>query len=203
MFDGGVEHPVRNGVAHQEVLQTHQARVTGRSDQHRSASPGLDQSDPAQDQGPHDALAELSLGDHQPAQAGRGDDQGFELGFGADVDEGGAARKLAHFGDEVPLAIGPDQLVVPEAVAARHVDPALQHHRHAESRLAGPDQIVARGVAADLPEPAQPIDLEVGQREVHLLPPGSHDGRCIFSHGDRPWSGRSGTTRARACPART
>ncbi len=52
-----VEHPVGDGVAAEEVLQPHHAGVGDRPDQHRTAGAGLDQPDPAKDQGAHDALA--------------------------------------------------------------------------------------------------------------------------------------------------
>ncbi len=179
VLDRGVQHPVGDAVAAEEVLQLHHARMVRRADQHRPARAGLDQPDPAQDQGAHDPFAQLRLRDHQAAQALGRDRDGLDLAHGAGVDEGGAARQLAHLGQEVARAVGDDRQVVAQAVAPAHVHPARQDQEHAEPGLPGVHQIVARGEAARLAEAAQPVDLLVRQREIHLLAPGPQDRRGI------------------------
>ncbi|MHC2773059.1 hypothetical protein ACVIM7_002526 [Bradyrhizobium liaoningense] len=82
---------MRLAVAGEEPLQPHHAGGVRRSDQHGAAGAALDQIDPAQDQRPHDALAELGLGDQQRAQPVRRQQQRLDIALGAAVDQ----RRLA------------------------------------------------------------------------------------------------------------
>ena len=59
---------MRMTVATQEVLEPQRVAVAGATHDHGTAAAGLDQPHPTQDQGAHDALAEVSLGDQQGAQ---------------------------------------------------------------------------------------------------------------------------------------
>ena len=54
---------VRIAVAGEKALQPDQVRRIRRSNQHRAADASLDQGDAAQDQGPHDAFAEIGFRD--------------------------------------------------------------------------------------------------------------------------------------------
>ncbi len=157
-----------------------------RADQHRSARARLYQAHAPEDQGPHDLLAQLRFGDHQAAQALGRNDQGLHVGRGPRIDEGGPAGKLAHLRQEMALAIGPDRLVMAKPVPACHLHAAREEDQHAQARLAGADQIVALGEPARLAEAAQPLDLMILQREVHLLPPRPDHRRRILGHGLAP-----------------
>ena len=62
---------MRMTVATEEVLEPEHVAVAGAPDDHGTAAAGLDQPDATQDQGAHDALAEVGLGDQQARAADR------------------------------------------------------------------------------------------------------------------------------------
>ena len=89
----------RMAVAPQEALQSQHVAAAGASDDDRSAGAALEQSDAAQDQRAHDALAELGLGDEQRAQLLGRNDQRLDRLRSMRVDQCRARRqrgKLAH-----------------------------------------------------------------------------------------------------------
>jgi hypothetical protein len=63
-----VKDLMRIAVAREKILQAHQIRVQCGPDQNRAASAVLDQGDPAQDERPHDPLAEFGFCDDDAAQ---------------------------------------------------------------------------------------------------------------------------------------
>ncbi len=63
-----VEPLMRMSVACQEPFEAQYIGVLGAADDDRAAGAGIEQADPAQDQGPHDALAQLGLFYQQIAQ---------------------------------------------------------------------------------------------------------------------------------------
>ena len=72
----GVEALMRMAVAAQEVSKPQHVAVAGAADDHRAAAAGLDQPDASQNQGPHDALAEVGFRDQQrPQPVGRDDER--------------------------------------------------------------------------------------------------------------------------------
>ncbi len=68
---GRVQHRMRMGVPRQESLQPYQACAAGYADDHRATGAGFEQRHAPQDEGAHDALAELGLRHHHRAQRGR------------------------------------------------------------------------------------------------------------------------------------
>ncbi len=109
----GIERLVRMAVAGQETLQPQHVAVLGAADDHRPAGPGLDQADAAQDQGAHDALAELGLGDEQRPQPLGRDDQGFHRALRVGIDQRRPARQLRQLAHERAGPVGDDQLAAP------------------------------------------------------------------------------------------
>ena len=67
-------------VAAEKIDQPQHVAVLVMADDHRTTGARLDQPDTPQDQGAHDPLAELGLGDQQRAQLLGGDDQRFNRG---------------------------------------------------------------------------------------------------------------------------
>ena len=59
---------VRMAVARQELLDAQRAGAMSRPNEHDIAEPVRDQLHPAQDEGPHDDLAELAVGLHERQQ---------------------------------------------------------------------------------------------------------------------------------------
>ena len=85
-----IEALMRMPVAGQEAFETKNIAVIGAADDDRAAGAGLEQADPAQDQGAHDALAELGLFDQQIAQPARRNDDRLDRFRGNGVDQGRA-----------------------------------------------------------------------------------------------------------------
>jgi len=71
---GGIEHPMRAGVASEKPLHAYQVGTHGRADQDGTPGAGLDQADAAQDERPHDPLAEFGLSDQHGPQPIGGDE---------------------------------------------------------------------------------------------------------------------------------
>ena len=82
-----VEALMRMAVAGQKAFETQNIAIIGAADDDRAAGAGLEQANPAQDQGAHDALAELGLFDHQIAQPARRDDDRLDRFRGDSVDQ--------------------------------------------------------------------------------------------------------------------
>ena len=123
-----VEALVRMAVAGQEAFEAKHIGMIGAADDHRPAGAHIEQPDPAQDQGAHDALAEFGLFHHQIAQPARRNDQGLDRRLGVGLDQGrpvGQLRKLAH---ERARAMGHDQLGMSEPVALHDIDPPRQNN---------------------------------------------------------------------------
>ena len=97
----GIEQMMRIAVAGEETLQADDAGRIRRPDQHRTADAGLDQTDAAQDQRAHDALAKIGFGDQQRAQPFRRDQQRLDVALGMPVDQRDAAGELADFGEKL------------------------------------------------------------------------------------------------------
>ena len=77
-----------------------QVGTHGRADQDGTPGAGLDQADAAQDERPHDPLAEFGLGDQHGPQPIGGDEERLDGADGTSVHEGGAPRQLTHLGKE-------------------------------------------------------------------------------------------------------
>ena len=110
---------------------------TGANDD-RSAGAAFEQADTAQDQRPHDPLAEIGLLHHQIAQPLRGDDERLHRLDRLRVDQRGAGRKLRQFADEAARLVGNDYLAPAEATL-RNVHLARQDDDQARRHVAGFD----------------------------------------------------------------
>lgn len=140
----GIERAVRQAAAGEEALQPQHVAIAGRADDDRSADAAFQEADAAQDQRPHDPLAEVGLLHHQVAQPLRGDDEGFDRLGGFSIDQRRPARKLRQLADEVAGAVGDDRLARPEPAGLRDLDLAGQdedqagrHRARDHDRLAG------------------------------------------------------------------
>ena len=86
-----VDRVVGLTIAAEKVLQPMEVRGLRRTDQNGAAPSGLDQPDAAQDQRPHDPLAELRFGHDQCPQSIGGHEQCLHVVVGIRVDERHAA----------------------------------------------------------------------------------------------------------------
>src|SRR5262249_16345892 len=146
-------------VARQEALEPEDVTMVGATDDDRAADTGLDEADPAEDQGAHDALADFSLGNQQRSQPFRGNDQGADHRGRTGIDKRWSAAQLCEFAHEGAGVMGDDQTGTAELVAPRHGDLAGQNDNEAAANLAELGQRIAGGEATDLAEAEQPLDL--------------------------------------------
>jgi hypothetical protein len=119
---------------------------------------GLDQVDPAKDQGARDPLAELGLRDQQRAQPLRGDQDDLDLALGVPVHQGRPRGQLPHLGQELPRPLLHDRLPDAQPVALGDRDLAAQHHEHPRAGLARLEQQSPR------PRTAAPLRSGAGGR---------------------------------------
>ena len=124
--------------------------------------------DATQDQRPHDAFAQLRLGDHQGAQAVGRHDQGFDLAFGADVDQRRLARKLCEFGREFSRPHFDDRRYVAKSIVTQNDDLAGQNHAHARAGLAGSGQKLTVAVAPPLAEAVDAPQFGIREHRMYL-----------------------------------
>src|SRR3954469_10069219 len=113
---------MRLTVATQKVLQAQHVRIIDRSDNDRAARSAFEQADTAQNQGAHDALAEVCLLHHQVAQSIGGNDQRVDRLARLNVNKGGASRKLREFARELSRTMGDDRLRPVEPTALNDVE---------------------------------------------------------------------------------
>ncbi len=161
-----VEHGVGMAVAAQEIGQAHQVGRAGGRHQHRAARPRLDQAHPAQDQRPHEPLAQVRLGDHHGAQPIGRDQQSLDLADRMPVHEGGKPGELADLGEEPARPLLDDARIVAQPVPPRHAHPAPEDHEQAGIGLPRLEQEHAVRVAPHRPEPAQALDLRGCQHGI-------------------------------------
>ena len=87
-----VQPLVRMPVAGKKSFEPQHIGMIGAADDHRPAGPGLEQTDAAQDQGAHDALAQFGLFHQKIAQPARRNDECLDRLLGVGIDQGWAAR---------------------------------------------------------------------------------------------------------------
>ena len=170
-----IEHLVRLSIALQESGQPKHITVAGAADDQRTRDAALNQTDAAQDQRAHDALAELGLRDENVAQPGGRDDERFDRLHGARV-------------HQRPRTVGDDRLFAPECVVLRDRDLAVQDHEHAGADVAGRDQLVVCLIGAEFAEPLQAADLGRLERREHLIEAGLDDRTLGRGHACVPLS---------------
>jgi hypothetical protein len=66
--------------------------MIGIADDHRPAGTRIEKTNPAQDQGAHDAFAQFGLFDHQIAQPARWNDEGLDRPLDRSIHEGRSLR---------------------------------------------------------------------------------------------------------------
>jgi len=154
-----VQQMMRIAVAAEKALQPDHIRRSRGPDQHRAARAGLDQADATQDEGAHDALAQLGFGDQQRANLVGRDQQGLDFAFRHAIDQGRAVGELTDLGHELAWPLLGDGRYMADAVALRDRDMARQNHEHAGGGLARLEQFLAVGIAAQRSKTAQALDF--------------------------------------------
>ena len=124
--------------------------MLARSDDDRPAGGAFQQADAAQDQGAHDALAEICLLHHEVAQSLGGNDQRLDRLARLDVDKRGPGGKLREFAGKLARPVGDDRLRSAEPAALDGVELARKDQDQPGPDLACPDDGLARCVGAGL-----------------------------------------------------
>ena len=144
--------------------------VVGVPDDDGSGAGAFEEADAAEDQRPHDPLAELGLRDQHVAEAiGRNDAcVSSAVTARASTSDGrpGELRQLAH---EPPGTVGDDRAIVSEHVVLGDRELAAQHDDHPRARLTRRHDPLACAVRARRSEAAQTLDLGGLQDREHLI----------------------------------
>ena len=97
-----VQSLVRMRVAGEENFEAQNIGMICTADDHGSTGSEPEKGDAAEDQGAHDAFAELSLLHQEIAQPARRNEEGLDRLLGVGIDQGRAARKLCKFAMNEP-----------------------------------------------------------------------------------------------------
>ena len=119
----------------EEIDQPQHVGVVAGADNHRPRA-GFDQSDPPQDQGAHDPLAQLGLGDKQRPKPLRRHHHRLDIGQGIGVDQRRPPRKLRQLAHERAALMGNDVGPPARLVMLANLDLAVEDKDEAQAWLA-------------------------------------------------------------------
>ena len=177
-----VQHRAGIAVAGQKTLQAHEIRRFRPAEEDGARVARLEQSNAAQDERPHDDLADLGGADHQRAHMGGIERQhGAAVRAGATRGQRSAAGELVHLAAELADAEPGDRRLMVQAVAAHDVDGTFEHQPARRVARAHLVDELAWGEFADLAAGETPRGLDLGrvQHRKHLGTAGldkRHDG---------------------------
>ncbi len=166
-----VEQLARVTVAREEPFEPQHIAIVGAADDDGAAGAGLKQPDPAQDQRPHDPLAQLGLFDQKVAQPARRDQKRLGRLSSHGIHQGRAAGKLRQFAHERARTVGHDRVGMVEAALA-DLDLSRQDEEGARRDFAGRKDAVTGGVGSAFAEPRQPIYFRRRKHRKHLIASG-------------------------------
>jgi hypothetical protein len=159
-------------VAGEEIFEAQNIRMIRAADDHGTAGSEPEKGDAAEDQGAHDAFAELGLFHQEVAQSARRNEEGLDRLLGISIDQGRAARKLRKLAHERARTVGYDELGMSRRSAPSDVDPACQDNESARCYFAGRDDAIVRRIGFELTEPPEPPDLRRLQHREPLIASG-------------------------------
>ena len=191
-----VEVAVGMAVSGEELHQTKGAGVVARADQHRVAHVEVDQPHPAEDEGPHQQLAELGIGHDEVAELGRRDVHHLSVGVHPGGDQCPPAGEEADLPGEASRPMG-------------DLDVRLSEAAEDDLHLPGEDDVEVDVLVAlveehlpgldrpPLPQPGDAGQLDLGQPGEHLrLAVGGEIGRRVVD-GLKGGHGAGHSARAR------
>jgi len=168
----GIEHAMRLTVTGEKSLQAQDVGMIGASDDGRPARAGFQQADAAQDQRPHDVLAELGLPHQDIAQPVGGNDERLDRLHGHGIHQRGTGGELCQLASELSRPVRHDGFAPVEPAALRHLHLAGENDDQPGRHLARLHDALASGIGSGLAEAAQAIYLGRRQRGKHLVVPG-------------------------------
>ena len=175
-------------VAPEEAFEPQQIVKARRRDDHGTGA-GFDQADPAQDQRPHDALAEIGFRDHQPTKPFGRNQQGRHGADRAHIDESRAAGELADLAHEMACTLAHDQMFDARRVAMGDRDLAGKDQQQAGREPAGRDDRRAIGIGDARGEALDAGDIRRREEREGLIAAG-FDGRWHVRCSARSAAGR-------------
>jgi hypothetical protein len=155
-------------VATEENLQPQHVAIFGLANDDR-AGLGFQKTDAAQDQGAHDPLAEIGLGDEQRTQPVGLDHQRLYGSGRRCVDQSRPARHLCQFADEIARPVADDRLQAAGALTVSNVDFPGKDNHQAGTDLAGRQKCFTRGESLRFAEVTHPLDLDRIELGKHLI----------------------------------
>ena len=169
-------------VAGKEIFEAQHIGMIGAADDHGPAGFNIKKGDTAEDQGAHDAFAELGLLHQEIAQPPRRNEDGLENLLGVGIDQGRTARKLCKLSHERAATVRYDELGMSRHSSVSDLDPACQNDKSAWCDFAGRDDAIARGIGFELTEPPQPTDLPRLYRGEDLIASGFDERMSRLRH---------------------
>jgi hypothetical protein len=190
----GVETLTRMSIAPEKALEPEHIAILSAADDYGPTGACLQQTNTPENQGAHDALAELGFCNQEGPQLVGRDDQRVDRCSRVGVHQRRPARELRQFTHEMrDDRGGAARLVTPS-----DVDVSSQDDAEAQTNLTDGRERFAHPVRADLAKAPYPLDLGRLQNRKHLLPSCLDDGLGRSTdHLCKPASGLSSGTVSR------
>jgi len=122
-------------VAPKETFEAQNIGMIRAADDHRPVGSEIEKGDTAEDQGAHDAFAELGLFHQQIAQPARRNEERLDRLLGVGVDQRRPARKLRKLAHKRARTMGYDELGMSRQFAPGDIDPARQNDKKAPGAI--------------------------------------------------------------------
>jgi hypothetical protein len=145
-----IQSLMRMPVAGEETFEPQNIGMIGTADDYGTTGSEPEKGDAAEDQGAHDAFAELGLFHQQIAQPARRNEEGLDRLLGGGIDQRRTARELGKLAHERARTVGYDQLGVSRHDPPSDLDPPCQNHKSARRNFAGRDDAIARHIGFEL-----------------------------------------------------
>ena len=165
----GIQQLMRMTVAAQKALEPKHVAIFGSADNDRSARAAFEDGDPAQDQGPHDAFAKFSFGDHQRAQPLRRNNERLHGLLSDCIHQRRAAGQLRQFAHKVARAGREDRFGVAQIVLLGDRDLAREDDHQAGSDLPACHQRFTGRIGPHLAEAAHALNIQRIERGKNLI----------------------------------
>ena len=163
----GVEQTVRIAVASEEALQAQRVAAMPRPDQHDAAPRIPDEPDAAQDEGPHDGLADVGLAADQAAELRRREARHAAVADRPPADQYLAGVEEVEFAAELARVVHGEHLGMAVEVVVEDLDRAVEDEEEVDPPLAPlehqrPARYILLGPVAR--EPARRLGAEARKR---------------------------------------
>ena len=170
-------------VAGQETLEAQNIGMIRAADDDGPAGSEPEKGDAAEDQGAHDAFAQLRLFHQEITQSARRNEERLDRFLGVGIDQGRAAGKLRKLTHERARTVGYDELGMSRHSAVSDFDPSCQNDKSDRRDFAGRDEAITRRIGFELAEPPQPTDLRLLQHGEDLIASGFAEWLSGLRHG--------------------